>query len=215
VEVTGADTTIQEALRAVERMRQPVIASPPNPKRIAKAETPVNGHDALADDPTLFDNIVEAQADVSTTEPAVDAAGNIAAGTDQARRKRGEGSRKDYNAGIKPVGEIDFVPNAKPSLKAFFAEKAPDSDMDQILVICHYLQHTLQSTQIGPGHILGGFKHVVKPVPKDLRQTIRNMKNNKAWLNFTDLENISLTTESDNRVEHELGKGNGDAKSKE
>src|SRR5262249_21156288 len=147
------------------------------------------------DDPTLFDNIVEVQADAPPIEPGEDAVGDVAAGADPGRKKRGEGDRKNYNAGIMPVGDIDFVPNGKPSLKAFFADKAPESDMDQILVICHFLQHTLQCDQIGPGHILGGFKHVAKPIPKDLKQTIRNMKNKKAWLSFTEMENIRLTTE--------------------
>jgi hypothetical protein len=86
--------------------------------------------------------------------------------------------------------------------------------MDQVLVICHFLQHAVQTAQIGPGHILSGFKHVNKPVPKDLKQTIRNMKTKKAWLNFADIENIRLTTEGDNRVEHGLGKGNGDVGAK-
>ena len=36
----------------------------------------------------------------------------------------------------------------------------------------------------------------------------------KAWLGFTDIENIHLTTEGDNRVEHELGNSNGDAGAK-
>ena len=80
--------------------------------------------------------------------------------------------------------------------------------MDQVLVICHFLQHTLQSAQIGPGHLLSGFKHVGKQVPKDLKQTIRNMRDKKAWISFTDIENIRLTTEGENRAEHELGKSN-------
>jgi hypothetical protein len=124
------------------------------------------------------------------------------------RRKRGDGDPKDRNASIALVGDVDFVPNGKTSLKNFFAEKAPGSDMDHVLVLCHFLQHTLQYTKFGPGHILSGFKHVGKPVPKDLKGTIRNMKKDKAWLNFTDIESLRLTTEGDNRVEHELGKGN-------
>jgi len=210
VEVNGADTTIEEALRAVERMRRPVIETLPAPKRIANSVSPVNGDNTLPDDPTLFDNVVEVPADAAATEPALDAAGDVAAGTDSSRKKRGEGDRKDRNSGIKLIGDIDFVPNGKQPLKAFFMEKAPDSDMDQILVLCHFLQHTLEVVKIGPGHILSGFKHVCKPVPKDLKQTIRNMKDKKAWLSFTDIENIRLTTEGDNRVQYELGNGDGD-----
>jgi hypothetical protein len=57
---------------------------------------------------------------------------------------------------------------------------------------------------------LSGFKHVGKPVPKDLKQTIRNLKDKKAWLGGTGLDDIRLTTEGDNRVEYELGKSDGE-----
>ena len=50
------------------------------------------------------------------------------------------------------------------------------------------MQHILALPAIGPSHILTAFKDVGKPVPVDLRGTIRNMKNQKAWLNFTDWE---------------------------
>jgi len=85
--------------------------------------------------------------------------------------------------------------------------------MDQILVFCHYMQHTVQCPQIGPSHILSAFKHVNKPVPKDIKQTIRNMKSKKAWLSFSDIDSICVTTEGDNRVEHQLSKGAADAPS--
>jgi hypothetical protein len=103
------------------------------------------------------------------------------------------------------VPDLDFVPDGKEALKKFFAEKEPRSDMEQVLVLVYYLQHTLAIPAIGPGHILTAFKHVGKPVPVDLRATVRNMKNQKAWLNFTDMEAIRVTTQGDNVVEHELG----------
>lgn len=190
-------------------MRRPAIEPQPPPKRIPNTATIGNGDNVPPEDPTLFDHREQVQTDASGTEP--DSNGDNSSGSDALRKKRGEGERKDRNAGIKLVGDIDFFPDGKLSLKDFFAEKAPTSDMDQILVLCYFLQHTVQSPQIGPGHILGGFKHVAKPVPKDLKQTIRNMKEKKAWLNFGDIETIRLTTEGENRVEHELGKGSGDA----
>jgi hypothetical protein len=214
VEVNGADTTIEEALRAVERMRRPVIGAPSTLNRIGHTAIPGNGDNALPDDATVFDNGIPTQADAATTEPIPEAARDPAPGTDPLHRKRGEGDRKDRNVGIKPVGDIDFVPTGKQSLKEFFAEKAPSSDMDQILVLCHFLQHAVQSAQIGPGHILSGFKHVGKPIPKDLKKTIRHMKDKKAWLGFTNIENICLTTEGENRVEHELGRASRDVGAK-
>jgi hypothetical protein len=211
VEVNGAETTIEEALRTVERMRRPVIDAPPTVKRIAHTVPPVNGETAPVDEPTLFDSPHQIQADGASAESAAAAVNDTPAAGDSVRKKRGEGDKKDRNAGIKPVGDIDFVPAGKQALKDFFAEKGPNSDMDQTLVLCHFLQYSVQSAQIGPGHILSGFKHVGKPVPKDLKQTIRNIKEKKAWIDFTDIESIRLTTEGENRVEHELGKGDAGA----
>lgn len=214
VELNGADSTIAEALRAVERMRQPVIDGPPTPKRLVQTAVQANGHRTPSHPLPLFDEQDEIEANGASAELASEDPAEIQADVEPFRKKRGEGGAKDYNAGIKPVGDIDFFPSGKQSLKDFFAEKGPARDMDQVLVICHFLQHEGKVAQIGPGHILSGFKHVNKPVPKDLKQTIRNMKSTKAWLNFADLENIRLTTEGENRVVHELGKVNGETGAK-
>jgi hypothetical protein len=212
VEVNGADTTIEEALRTVERMRRPVIEVAPPPPRIGHT-TPASGDSAPPVQPTLFDNEEQIRGEAPEEALPFGTVNDVDEPLDSQRKKRGAGERRDRNAGIKPVGDIDFVPEGKQSLKDFFASKAPSSDMDQILVICHFLEHTLKAPQIGPGHLLSGFTHVNKPVPRDLKQTIRNMKERKAWLGFNDndIENVRVTTEGDNRVKHELGKGNADA----
>lgn len=181
----------------------------PTPKRIANILSPHNGDNTLSDNPAQFHNGGQIQADSDLTEPSPATEDDSDVGTDQVPKKRREGDRKDRNAGIKLVGDIDFVPSGKQSLKAFFALKAPNSDMDQILVLCHFLQYVLQSTSIGPGHILSGYRHIGKPVPKDLKQTIRNMRDKKAWINFSDIENIRLSTGRQPRCIC-IGKENGD-----
>ena len=162
--------------------------------------------------------VVEAQVPIGDDDPqrtfdfhpADEEDGDGGRVADASRKKRGEGERIDRNAKIVLVGDIDFVPKEKQPLKELFAQKNPGSDLDQVLVICYFLQHIAHVNPIGPGHVLSGFKHVGKPVPKDLKQTIRNLKKNKAWLGFSKINDIRLTTEGDNRVEHELGKPNGE-----
>jgi hypothetical protein len=105
--------------------------------------------------------------------------------------------------GISPIPNLNFIPSGKPALKAYFVGKAPKSDMDRVLVISYYLQHTMGLSAHSPGHILSGFRHVEVELPKDLPATIRNMKK-KVWLNFTDIDNITVATEGINRVEHVL-----------
>ncbi len=203
VELNGADSTIEEALHSLERLRRPNPEVYAIPKPMLPKAIPVNGDAMPLSEPVSpLDDEVGPASDTAMPELANGDPTDAGA----SRKKRGDGDRKDRNAGIKPVGDIDFVPAGKKSLKDLFAEKSPGSDMEQALVICYFLEHSAESNQIGPGHILSGFKHVNKPVPKDLKQTIRNMKAKKAWLKFTDIESVSLTTEGDNHVDHVLGK---------
>ena len=195
-EVEGNNQSLQDALKTmVSAMNRPVqlVTAP-----VRTVQIPSTGLDTHTEQPASDDQAAgEAIEDASSLD-SIDTAG-------APTRKRGGGPKIDRNAGIKLVPDLDFVPNGKESLKKFFAEKDPQNDMEQILVLAHYMQHALALPAMGPGHILTAFKHVGKPVPADLRATIRNMKNQKAWLNFTDLEAIRVTTQGDNLVEHELG----------
>ena len=201
VELDGADTTIEEALRTVERMRRSAEIVQPPVKRIVDSATTAETKGAL--DESIHADTAQTSDD---EESLADVEAEQTPSASGARLKRGQGPKKDRNAGIELIGDLDFLPEGKPALKAYFTEKAPTSDMDQVLVLCYYLQHILELSAIKPGHILSGFRHVGKPVPVDLKQTIRNIKKEKAWLSFTDLESIRMTTEGDNRVEHELVK---------
>jgi len=200
-EVEGNNQSLQDLMKTmISTMNRPVqIAA--TPKRFTSSVQPApSAADAEA---TLFNAEELADQEEAAEQPAT-------LPTAASRQKRGEGAKTDRNANIAVVFDLDFGPDGKPSLKEFFAEKTPDTDLDQVLVLAHYLQHTLRLSAIGPGHILTAFKHVGKPVPVDLRQTIRNMKKGKAWLNFTNIEAIRVTTEGENRVEHELGQGQDD-----
>lgn len=212
VELNGSNASLQEGLRTlVAAMNKPVQVGAPVPRRLVASQTaaaPAEEEPAAE----LFNQEAGAVggAEVEAGQPAETSQGG------GSRRKRGEGTKTDRNAGINPVADLDFVPDSKPALKAFFAEKAPANDMEQILVLGYYIQHTIGVNAFGPGHILSAFKHVGKPIPVDLRQTMRNMKKGKVWFAFADVESVRLTTEGENVVEHELPRtgGKGDSGSK-
>lgn len=212
-EVEGSNQTLQEVLRTVSHMlpRPVEVKVPPKLVQNGAASAAPNARPA---EPDLFNQDAVAPEVIDTEEVEQSEAG----ASSTTRKKRGEGTKTDRNAGISPVADLNFVPRDKPALKAFFAEKAPATDMEQVLVIGYYLKQTLDVATFGPGHIFAGFKHVNKPIPVDLRQTMRNMKpmvgskQGKGWLNFTNVESARLTTEGENVVEHELPrKGNGDS----
>jgi hypothetical protein len=194
-EVEGNNQSLQDALKTmVTAMNRPVqlITAASRIAPNSRTALGAQAEQTASEDQVAAETVDEGSSAESNDTPAVPT------------RKRG-GPKSDRNAGIKLVPDLDFVPDGKQTLKKFFAEKGPKSDMEQALVLVHYMQHTLALPAVGPSHILTAFKDVGKPVPVDLRGTIRNMKNQKAWLNFTDLEAIRVTTQGDNFVEHELG----------
>jgi hypothetical protein len=68
------------------------------------------------------------------------------------------------------------------------------------------MQHVMELNTIGPAHVMTAYKEAGKAVPLSVKQTIRNVKNTKMWVNYDDVEDIRTTTQGDNFVEHEMGK---------
>jgi ribosomal protein L1 len=103
--------------------------------------------------------------------------------------------------------DLNFRPNGEQALKEFVDEKSPKNDLEVALATVYYMQHVMALPKIGPAHLMTAFKEAGKPIPSDVRQTIRNVKKSKIWLNFNDIEDVRTTTQGDNFVEHQMGKG--------
>lgn len=190
-EVEGNNESVQEALRTmVSAMSRPIV-------RVVQT-TPVDQAPALTHQGSPDDVDGEAFGH----EPAESA-------TDSAdRKRRGSGPKTDRNAGISLVPDLDFRPKGHPTLREFFAQKAPRTDMEEILVVVHYMKQSMGLSKIGLGHIRTALHDVGKSMPLDLKSTVRNMKRNKAWLNFSSLDDITTATAGDNHVLHDMGKKN-------
>lgn len=192
-EVEGNNESVQEALKTM-------VSAMNRPTRVI-SEQKANGKAAV---------LLE-QADVAEAEDVsgeIDEEGDLDEehAPQAARKPRGAGKRIDRNAGLNLVPDLDFRPNGKPALKVFVEEKGPKNDLETALAAVYYLQHEMGITKISVSHVLTAFKEVGKAIPVDLRQTVRNIKKSKMWLNFTDLDDIRTTTQGDNFVEHEMGK---------
>lgn len=193
-EVEGNNDSIQEALKTmVSAMSRPVrIIS--EQKANAKASTFLEQPDFE----TVEDTVDEAEdAETSQEEPA----------SQSARKLRGTGKKIDRNAGIDLVPNLNFRPAGKQALKEFVEKKGPKNDVEAVLACVYYMQTVMGVTKIGPAHVMTAFKEIGKAIPVDLKQTIRNIKKSKMWLNFTDIEDFKTTTQGDNFVEHEMSKG--------
>jgi hypothetical protein len=189
-EVEGNNDSVQEALKTmVSAMSRPVRVIS-EPKVNGEAGTLLRRADAEEiDDPTPPAN--EEEVDALSEES-------------NNRRPRGSGKKTDRNAGLELVPNLEFRPAGKQTLKAFVEERGAKSDVENVVAMIHYMQHTMGLSKIGPPHVMTAFKEVGKPIPVDLKATIRNIKKSKAFLAFTEIDDIRMTTQGDNFVEHDM-----------
>lgn len=192
-EVEGNNESVQEALKTmVSAMNRPVrgtLTQQANGKATPLLQT-------------------TAPEDIGRTDDELDeeqVAGEES-GTAPVRRPRGSGKNRDRNAGVTLVPNLDFRPAGNATLKKFVEEKSPKNDLEAALVTVYYMQHMMGLPKIGPDHVMTAFKEIGRPIPGDLKQTIRNIKSSRMWINFTDIEDVRTTTQGDNAVEHDLGK---------
>lgn len=199
-EVEGNNQTLQDLVRTMA----PMLSRPVEvkvPPKLVQAGPPSPTPTARSADQDLFDQKANAPegidaGEVEQTEPG---------SRSSTRRPRGEGPKKDRNAGIKLVPELDLVQKGGTSLRDFFSQKGPGTAEEQVLVCAYYMTHHAKVSPMGPGHILTCFTHLGERRPLDLRQTIRNVARKRGWLGCADMNDLKVTTEGDNYVQHELG----------
>jgi hypothetical protein len=194
-EVEGSNESVQEALKSM-------VSAMNRPARLISERT-VNGKA-----PVLLQQAATEEAQES--EEAIDQVEEVEALDEEpepsnARRPRGTGKRVDRNTGLNLVPDMNFRPGGKQSLKEFVDEKNSKNDLETVLVTVYFMHRIMLLAKIGPAHVMTAFKEAGKAIPVDLRQTIRNVKKSKMWLNFTDIEDIRTTTQGDNFIEHEIG----------
>ncbi len=193
-EVEGNNESVQEALKTM-------LSAMSRPVRVI-SEQKGNGNAA----------VLLQQADADVVEDAIDQVDEVEAPGEESappsvRKPRGSGKKVYRNAGLDLVPDLNFRPDGKQALKEFVDEKNPKNDLETALATVYYMQRFMGLAKLGPAHVMTAFKEAGKAIPVDVRQTIRNVKKSKIWLNFTDIEDVRTTTQGDNFVEHEMGKG--------
>lgn len=192
-EVEGNNESIQEALKTM-------VSAMSRPVRLI-SDQGVNGKAT----------VLPPQGDIQETDDADGQVGQAEAieeesGPPSARKPRGSGKKVDRNAGLILVPDLNFMSDGKQALKAFLDEKSPKSDIEVTLAAVYYMQHVMVLTKIGPSHVMTALKAVGMAIPASVRQTIRNVKKTRMWLNYNDIEDVRTTTQGVNFVEHEMGK---------
>jgi hypothetical protein len=104
------------------------------------------------------------------------------------------------------VPDLNLHPTDKPHLKAFYEEKKPADQMEQLAVFVYYLIKVLKVSGLGANHLYTCFKEVGQRVPKNILQSVQNTKARRGWLDASDPTDIHINTIGENVVEHDLPK---------
>jgi hypothetical protein len=191
-EVDGNNESVQEALRTMVSAMS---------RSVRMVHVKANGElPAIAPQDIDADSVDDALDSDSVAEEPSQSESNAG------RKPRGSGPKTDRNAGIALVPDLNFRPEKHPPLREFFAGKAPSSDMEEILLVVYYMQHMMKVSKVGLGHIRTALGDVGKSIPLDLKQTIRNIRGKKAWVKYTELDDITTATAGENHVLHDMGK---------
>jgi ribosomal protein L1 len=192
-ELEGSNESVQEALRTM-------VAAMARPAKVV-VDAKLEGRTEKAAELNSIEHTDEDEIEDVETEPHDS---KVSAAT---RAPRGSGKKVDRNAGLAWVPDLNFRPVGEVSLKEFAKGKNPTNDQEYVLVTLHYMQNVMKLSKIGPSHVMTAFKEVSRKIPADIRQAIRNTKNSQIWLDFTEIEELRTTTQGDNQIEHEMGKG--------
>jgi len=92
-----------------------------------------------------------------------------------------------------------------PSLKEFFQEKNPDSNLEINAVLGYYIQNYAKRPEISEGNYAYGYKAIGKKRPKFLHQSIIDTKNKKGWIKEgSSTDTWKLTSAGEDYVMYEL-----------
>lgn len=108
------------------------------------------------------------------------------------------------NEVISIVKDLDLsARNGKTSLKEFFQEKSPKTNIEINVVCAYYLSRFMNISPITVEHIYTCYKELNKPVG-NLRQSLKDTSGPKyGYINLT-TNDIAVPIRGDNLVEHDL-----------
>lgn len=102
----------------------------------------------------------------------------------------------------KRLGDIDFYPTGKDSLKVYYAKFDAKSDFEKVLVFVSYFADVSKTEGVTYDHIYSCFDELGLKIPINVPQTVRNLASTKKWVNTTDSKNIVITTAGKNKLRH-------------
>lgn len=115
-----------------------------------------------------------------------------------------EKGRKRKKASPSLVKDLNLRPANKKQLSDFFEEKQPQNNQKMFAVFVYYLKNEADVSEVTPDHIYTCFKHLKKPIPKNLNGALHTAANRDGYIDTSNIQDIQMTTHGENFVDHEL-----------
>jgi hypothetical protein len=91
-----------------------------------------------------------------------------------------------------------------PSLRDFYAAKAPQNFSEHNVVFVYYLGRLKDVNGITPNHIYTAYKEAGARVPGAFYQSLLDTARNQGWIDTSNTDQMRITTVGENFVEHDL-----------
>lgn len=101
--------------------------------------------------------------------------------------------------GLKKLNNINFEPEGKESLNAFYVRYQLKSDQERNLLFVYYLNQILEITEVTFDHIYTCYDILDLKVSENLPQTVRNTGSRTGWIEVKD-STVSITIRGSNQI---------------
>ncbi len=103
------------------------------------------------------------------------------------------------------IKDLNLKPKDKKTLRDFYQEKSPLSNIESNAVFVYYLEKVLNLTGITIDHIFSCYKEVNLRTPMNLRQSIFDTASSRyGYLDTSNMQDIKVIVRGENLVEHDL-----------
>jgi len=115
-------------------------------------------------------------------------------------------SKKTVSKSPKQLLDLNLRPNGKISLRDFYDRFEIKSNFERNVTFVYYLSKELSIGNIGIDHIYTAYKEAGQKVPGDIYQSLIDTKKHKGWIDTTNIEDIKLSIQGENYIEHDAPK---------
>lgn len=119
------------------------------------------------------------------------------------KAKKSPKTTKPSSAGTL-LTSLNLRPPGKTSLKDYVTQFKKPTSEEKILIFIYYLKEELKEDNLTLDHIFTCLREIGDKIPTYLKQVVTNVKNNKGWIDTTNWESLTFTTQGMNHIEHDI-----------